>query len=231
MYAPSAVVHGERADDALGDPVRAVGRHGHRDPVALRRAEHPVVHVVDGRLGRAGRRAGAPGLDDGGAALLDRGQEVALEPRGVVDDREACSPRIRALKMSGYCVAEWLPQMVTWLTSATGTPALIASWPAARLWSRRVRALKRSRGDVGGVAQGDEGVGVGRVARDQHLDVVRGVVVQRAALRLEDGAVGLEQVAALHALAAGRAPTRKARFTPSKTRLGSSPITTESSSG
>lgn len=46
----------------------------------------------------------------------------------------------------------------------------------------------------------DERVGVGRVAHDQDLDVVRGVVVDRLALRLEDAAVGGEQVAALHAL-------------------------------
>lgn len=48
----------------------------------------------------------------------------------------------------------------------------------------------------------DERVGVGRVADDEDLDVVRGVVVDGLALRLEDAAVGGEQVAALHALGA-----------------------------
>ena len=48
----------------------------------------------------------------------------------------------------------------------------------------------------------DQRVGVGRVADDQDLDVVRGVVVDGLALRLEDAAVGLQQVTALHALGA-----------------------------
>lgn len=56
---------------------------------------------------------------------------------------------------------------------------------------------------VRGGGLGDEGVGVGRVADDEDLDVVRGVVVDGLALRLEDAAVGGQQVAALHALGAG----------------------------
>lgn len=46
----------------------------------------------------------------------------------------------------------------------------------------------------------DERVGVGRVADDEDLDVVRGVVVDGLALRLEDAAVGLQEVTTLHAL-------------------------------
>src|SRR5262245_50532567 len=37
-----------RIDDAFRDPVAAVRRHGHAHPVAVRRAERPVAHVVDG---------------------------------------------------------------------------------------------------------------------------------------------------------------------------------------
>ena len=48
----------------------------------------------------------------------------------------------------------------------------------------------------------DQRVGVGRVADDEHLDVVGGAGGDRLALRLEDAAVGLEQVGALHALGA-----------------------------
>lgn len=54
--------------------------------------------------------------------------------------------------------------------------------------------------DVRGGGLGDQGVGVGRVADDQDAHVVRGVVVDGLALRLEDAAVGLEEVTALHAL-------------------------------
>jgi hypothetical protein len=49
---------------------------------------------------------------------------------------------------------------------------------------------------------GDVRVGICGVAHDQHLDVALGDLVQRLALHGEDGAVGLEQVLALHTLAA-----------------------------
>src|ERR1700742_2612561 len=46
-------------------------------------------------------------------------------------------PLISAWKMSGYWVAEWLPQMVTFLMSVTFAPVFLASCEIARLWSRR----------------------------------------------------------------------------------------------
>ena len=52
-------------------------------------------------------------------------------------------PPIWAWKMSGYWVAEWLPQIV--MRGDVGdvaTPALAATWASARLWSRRVIAVK-----------------------------------------------------------------------------------------
>src|SRR6478736_9864016 len=55
-------------------------------------------------------------------------------------------PPTVAWKMSGYWVAEWLPQMVRRLMSATVEPVFFASWVSARLWSRRVIAVKRSAG-------------------------------------------------------------------------------------
>src|SRR5512144_2449818 len=58
-------------------------------------------------------------------------------------------PLTSAWKMSGYWVAEWLPQIVIFLTSVTFAPVLAASWAIARLWSRRVSALTRSFGMSG----------------------------------------------------------------------------------
>ena len=40
-------------------------------------------------------------------------------------------------------MVEWLPQMAMRVTSVTGTPSLAASSDTARLWSRRVMAVKR----------------------------------------------------------------------------------------
>src|SRR5690625_7766064 len=56
-------------------------------------------------------------------------------------------PSTSAWKMSGYWVAEWLPQIVSFLMSLIDTFSFLASWVSARLWSRRVMALKRSAGD------------------------------------------------------------------------------------
>ena len=64
---------------------------------------------------------------------------------------------------------------------------------------QRREALAR---DVGGVGHRDQRVGVGRVAGHADADVVGGDLVEGLALRGEDRAVGLEQVAALHARAA-----------------------------
>ena len=85
------------------------------------------------------------------------------------------------------------------VTSLTVVPVFAASWLTARLWSRRVIAVNRFGIEVGGVAHGDQRVGVGRVADDEDLDVLLGALAERRALRLEDAAVGAEQIAALHA--------------------------------
>src|ERR1700752_264685 len=59
-------------------------------------------------------------------------------------------PPTSAWKMSGYWVAEWLPQMVIFLMSVTAAPVFLASWEIARLWSRRVSAENLSCGMSGG---------------------------------------------------------------------------------
>ncbi len=38
-------------------------------------------------------------------------------------------------------MVEWLPQIVIFVTSVTGTPSFWASWLTARLWSSRVMAV------------------------------------------------------------------------------------------
>ena len=54
-------------------------------------------------------------------------------------------------------------------------------------------------GDVRRIAHRNQGVGVGRVSGHRDTHVISSVVVQGLALNREDRAVGLEQVAALHA--------------------------------
>src|SRR6185503_6334474 len=47
-------------------------------------------------------------------------------------------PSHSAWKMSGYWVAEWLPQTVTFFTEAVGLLTFCAICEVARLWSRRI---------------------------------------------------------------------------------------------
>ena len=61
----------------------------------------------------------------------------------------AGAPSTVAWVMSGYWVAEWLPQMIIRRSWSTGTAVLLASWASARLWSRRVIAVNRSCGTSG----------------------------------------------------------------------------------
>src|SRR5690348_10484730 len=47
-------------------------------------------------------------------------------------------PSASAWNTSGYWVAEWLPQTVTFRTELTGLLILCAIWLVARLWSKRI---------------------------------------------------------------------------------------------
>src|ERR1019366_3774415 len=58
-------------------------------------------------------------------------------------------PPTLAWKRSGYMVGEWLPQTPISEMSVTGRSSLLASWAIARLWSRRIIEVKRSRGMSG----------------------------------------------------------------------------------
>src|SRR4249919_1578837 len=55
----------------------------------------------------------------------------------------ALRPPTSAWNRSGYWVVEWLPQIVIFVMSVTGAPVLADSCALARLWSRRVIAVKR----------------------------------------------------------------------------------------
>ena len=94
-------------------------------------------------------------------------------------------------------MVEWLPQIVIFDVGDRRAEALseLADRPVVVEAGHRGEA---ARVEIGGVALGDQRVGVGRVADDQHLDVALGAARQRLALRLEDPTVGRQQVGALH---------------------------------
>ena len=140
-------------------------------------------------------------------------------------------PPTSAWKMSGYWVAEWLPQIVSFLMSVTVAPVLAASCDSARLWSRRVSAVNRSCGMSGALV-----IAISAL-------VLAGLPV--TPMRMSSAATSLSalpwavKIAPLASsrsprsmpLVRGRAPTSRARFAPSKTVFASSPISTPASVG
>ena len=143
----------------------------------------------------------------------------------------ALRPETSAWNRSGYCVAEWLPQIVILRISVTGTESRAASWPIARLWSSRVSAENRSVGMSGAL-----------------LIAMRALVLAGLPVTVtltSSAATALSALpwgAKMPPLASsrsprsmpgprGRAPTRRARLTPSKTLIGSSPISMPASVG
>lgn len=57
-------------------------------------------------------------------------------------EKASFAPLAVALEASGNCVEEWLPQMTTFSTEATGTWFSRARSAVARFWSSRVMAVK-----------------------------------------------------------------------------------------
>ncbi len=160
------------------------------------------MDVVD-RGARGRRRAGgAARVDDRRAALGDGRDELVGDPLLVADR----VPRRLAVDLRVHQVGVLRRRVVAPDGHVRDLGdlglGLAASWAIARLWSRRIIAVKRSLGTSGALERRDQAVRVGRVADHQDLDVVGRAGVDRLALRLEDAAVGLEQVGALHALAA-----------------------------
>ena len=140
-------------------------------------------------------------------------------------------PLMRACAKSGNCVAEWLPQMATLLTSRAEHAGLLRQ---LRLGAVLVEARHREPavgGDVGRVGAGDQAVRVARVADDEHADVARRVVVDGLALGPEDPAVDREQVAALHARLAGDRADEQRPEVPSNAVLRSAVASMPTSSG
>src|SRR5690554_2441818 len=188
-------------DDARLDAVAAVGGDRHADDLAVG-AQRPVAHVVNGGRGRGGRGGGAAGLDDGGTALLHVRNEGVLVPVTLdqlggglaghlaVGDVGVLGGAVVAPDDHALDVGDVLAGLLGQLGQGA---VVVQAGHGGELLGIQVRR----------VAGGDQGVGVGRVAHHQDLDVAAGVVVQGLALHGEDRRVGFQQVLALHARAAG----------------------------
>ena len=158
--------------------------------------------MVDGGVGSRRRAGRAPRLDDGGPPLLHGGDELLLDP-GLVDEL--------ARGLAVHLGAEHVGVLGRGVVAPDRHPAhvvdggldLVGQLGLGPVVVEARHGRESFGGDAGRVAHRDEAVGVGGVADYQHTDVVGRVVRQRLALGGEDGAVGFEEVVALHALGAG----------------------------
>ena len=195
----------EGEDNSWLDAIWSVGRNwdSHGDIVISWSAADPVTDAGEGSVSGASSAGGAPGLDDGttpGGDLLD---ELALElgnrdevgdlllAIGGVDDSVG---DIRNLGVGVVAPDADLPDLVAGDAGlgsdlTDGTVVVEPGHGAEVLWA-----------EVLSVVLADEAVGVSRVADDEDLDGLLGVVGESLTLDLEDATVLLEEVSPVHAI-------------------------------
>ena len=99
-------------------------------------------------------------------------------------------------------MAEWLPQIVIFVMSVTGAPTLPATWAIARLWSRRVIAVKRSFAMFGALFMAMRALVLAGLPTTRTRMSSAALSDRALPWTVKIAAVRLEQVAALHALGA-----------------------------
>src|SRR5690606_7216004 len=191
----------EGVDQAFLDAVGTVAVDAHGNPVAVGGAECPAAHVVNGGVGSRCSRGCATCLDDGGATLLYFRDVGVGVPVGVdlVHGYLAIHQAVVQVWVLGAGVVAPDGHL---LDVVDGLAELVGQLRHATVVVEAGHGGELARVDVRRVALGDQGVGVGRVADYQHLDVTAGHFIDRLALYREDGGVGFQQILALHARAA-----------------------------
>mmetsp|Transcript_28875 Transcript_28875/g.73708 ORF Transcript_28875/g.73708 Transcript_28875/m.73708 type:complete len:344 (-) Transcript_28875:388-1419(-) len=195
---------GEGEDEAVLHAVRvAVGHDGGGEAVAGRGGHHQGADgVSDGHRGGGGGGL-APLLDERATAGGHGGGELLLEPLVVADDvdgGQAADLGVQEIGHLGGGVVAPDGHAAHARVELAGLERQLALGAVLVQAGQRVEVLA---GDVGRVLHGNQGVGVAGVAHHQHLAVAVSGLVQGTALDLEDLAVLVQQVGALHAGAAG----------------------------
>ncbi len=211
LVAPLAGRQRERAVDTLRGTVRRP--RSSRPWTSSRRpgTEVPIPDGTDSGVGGRGRAGRAPGLDDGRPPLLDRRQQVVLTHFGPPTRSRAGWPSTLAWKMSGYWVAEWLPQMDRLVTDVTRDarlgrhlgdgPVVVEAGHGGEL-----PGGTRPLGPCPALWAAIKQLVLAGLPTTSTRDVAVGAGGQSLALDAEDGPVGFQEVPAFHALAPGPRP-------------------------
>jgi hypothetical protein len=209
LVAASRRPHGITEENAGGDSVASVGRHPHAGPGRSLRAANPGAHMVEsGRGGRGGRR-GPSGLDDGGSALLDHGDELLLVP-GPIDDLEGATAANLGVIEAGELGARMVPEDGDAVDLGERRLGLVRERGDGTIVIEAHHGAERARRERGRVVRGDESVGVGGVADDEDADVAARRAIKRPPLDGENLRVYAQEVLAFHARGA-RACTHEER--------------------
>lgn len=156
----------EGEDDVLWDSVATVRENSHRHEATGLGSVPPVVDVVSGSLGSGHCWRQLASCDDSGTSFLNNSDKFVLQVSSIdeVSNRLAigCSVsnvwelgcykrnQLAPKRNAKYRILpEWLPQMIKFWTLEMSVPSFWAIWARARFWSRRVIAVKFSRGMVG----------------------------------------------------------------------------------
>ena len=156
------------------------------------------MDVVDGGAAGGGGGARAAGGDDGGAALGDGRHEVVLHPF-VIDEGRSGLAFDRGERDVGNHGRGMVAPDGHVLDRGDGGARLFGELRHGAVLVEAEHSGEALRIKIRGVLHGDPGIGVARIADDEHLDVAAGGDVEGLALLAEDGGVGLEQVRAFHA--------------------------------
>src|SRR5690606_5929277 len=142
----------------------------HAAPGARRRPQRPATHVVDGRIGGGSGARCTTRLDDGCAALLDGGNEILLDP-GVVDTVDGGFAADQGVGYVGHLRTGMIAPDDHLLDVRHLLSDLVGQLADGAVVVQPRHGAELAGSKVGCTVQGDEAVGVGRVADDQHLDV------------------------------------------------------------
>ena len=119
-------------------------------------------------------------------------------------------------------MAEWLPQIVIFVMSLTVLPVLVASCAIARLWSRRVMAVKRSGAMSGALFMAMSALVLAGLPTTRILTSSAAASDSALPCTVKMAPLASSRSARSMPLVRGREPTSSATFTPSKAVAASS---------
>lgn len=195
---------GEAIDKIIHDAVGvAIGQDGGAEPIACGCGCDEGTNGIEGGAGSAGGATLTTRFDDLSATLLVGGHEVALKPGTVGDDIEGGF----AINEGVLKVGELGGTVVAPDTDIGDLGGLYACSSGdlgfGAIFIEAGHGEPTVCGHVGGVAKGDEGIGVAGIGDDDDAHIIGGAVVDGLTLTDEDCAIGADEIAALHACLTG----------------------------